>query len=164
MHSHAGASVTTIEVMRILALTILVAGCAFEHGALSQEPDAGSTSSPSIDASASATVDAPSTLSCDRTCPIGSTCSGGHCQPPAGATACAQESDCSGGQVCNLFVISGSLVGYCTDSSGSNDGRIIPCVNDDDSTCPSHLECNHVDNPKLIEGVSTSNQYGCFDD
>jgi hypothetical protein len=49
----------------------------------------------------------------DRTCPPGSTCAAGHCQPPAGAATCTSDNGC-GADVCIEYVQGASLVGFCT--------------------------------------------------
>jgi len=176
--------------MRWLGALVLVVGCSFEHGSLGPHGDDG-TSGMSPDADVRSTVDASSATACERTCPSGSTCSNGHCQPPAGATSCTKASDCSGSQVCDLYVVGGSLVGYCTDpfptqnsgtSSCSSVGYtsscptgicaqdssghtrcLTPCENGNDSTCSGDFLCKAVAEPQQIEGVSTAGQFGCLD-
>lgn len=64
----------------------------------------------------------------DRACPPSSSCSSGHCQPPAGAAACTKPSDCSGGAVCDLFVVGGALEGHCTPPlAGAGGGVFSSC-------------------------------------
>src|SRR5260370_14893656 len=62
----------------------------------------------------------------DRTCPMGSTCSGGHCQPPTGAPQCTHNGDCvtSNNQVCDEYVVGSSLVGYCSAPSSTASGNM----------------------------------------
>lgn len=166
---------------------MLVVGCSFEHGSLSNDPSGDDTSG-GVDSGAGATitVDAAS-VACERTCPPGSTCANGHCQPPAGATPCSKASDCSGGMVCDLYVSGSSLVGYCTTafpSAGTScstpgydsacvtgicarddddhERCLVPCENGDDSTCPGDWTCRLVGAPLQIEGVPTSGQYACL--
>ncbi|HUJ58138.1 MAG TPA: hypothetical protein VLX92_06590 [Kofleriaceae bacterium] len=123
----------------------------------------------------------------DRTCPPGSSCSQGHCRAPAGATACKQQGDCSGVQVCDLYVVLGFLVGACTDpmgatgpytpcspigddtacqsgicteSSGGTAQCLVPCQVGSDAECPGHA-CDSIASPATIEGVSTFGKWGC---
>jgi len=191
---------------------LLVVGCSFEHGTLGQVDATGSTDGRASDAphagdapngtctSAGQRVCADATHSAqcsaslspvtDRTCPPGSACSAGYCQPPTGATSCEQENDCSSGKVCDLYVSGNSLVGYCTNPTLTNNGSsscstpgydsmcdtgicaedsnnnqrcLYPCVNGMSSTCPnSDWYCHLVADPTKIEGVSTTGQYACL--
>lgn len=56
---------------------------------------------------------APPMAIVDRACPPSSSCSNGYCAPPPGAASCTRSADCSGGQVCDLFVVGGVLAGSC---------------------------------------------------
>ena len=113
-------------------------------------------------------------------------CSAGYCQPPAGATSCSKGSDCSGGQVCDLYVSGTALVGYCTNPIGTStscstpgydnncvtgicardtddeERCLLPCESGNDWTCPGDETCDLVGAPQAIEGVSTSGQYACL--
>jgi len=117
----------------------------------------------------------------DRSCPPGSLCSNGYCQPPNGAQQCQNRVNCGIGQACDLYVVAGQLQGYCTNDLGGggtfascNDDRecrAALCVTKMDGTrnclalcmssCPGGT-CDLVTQPATIEGVSTSAIKSCF--
>jgi len=73
-----------------------------------------------VDAMDSGTCDGAGHETADRHCPPASTCSGGYCQPPQGASGCTSDKQCAGQDVCDLYVQGGVLTGYCTMPSGTS--------------------------------------------
>ena len=126
----------------------------------------------------------------DRDCPGGSTCMGGYCQPPSGATACTSTSDCSASQVCALYSNSThtGLVGFCSnprpggaglyadctrdldcgsDFCASRSGGLLecaePCSSTSGTVCPGAANnCNSIASPTTIEGIPTAGQRACL--
>ena len=122
----------------------------------------------------------------DRDCPPSSTCAQGFCAPPVGAAGCVGDVQCSGGQVCDVYVVGGVLVGFCTDPIGANSGScsvagndpscdsgicasgdstrcLSPCTSGNDCVGSSQI-CVSISNPTTIEGQSTSNTRHCVPD
>ena len=85
----------------------------------------------------------------DRACPPSSTCVGGHCQPPPVAAVCHKAADCSGGTVCTLFVVNGTVGTYCAPP--------LPGANE----CPGGNNCHPVAPPSLVEGAPLSGLSVC---
>lgn len=124
----------------------------------------------------------------DRTCPTGSSCSLGHCKPPASMIACTTNNGC-GTNVCIEYDVNGVLKGYCTTpfvplmgnqkctmpgydpmmcASGicardatnpSTLGCLNPCSSMSD--CPGNKPCDAMDAPMSIEGAPTSTLKFC---
>jgi hypothetical protein len=67
----------------------------------------------------------------DHTCPTGSLCSSGHCQPPAGAQPCVNRTNCGINESCDLYVTSNGVKGYCTTPVGVG-GPFSACSSDSD--------------------------------
>jgi|SRR5215831_7182946 len=89
---------------------------------------------------ASGTCDDTGNIVIDRTCPPGSACAAGYCQPPTGGQPCLSIEDCNGGAVCDLYVVAGSIVGRCT-SPAPGGGLFAPCTMD--SQCQTLICANH---------------------
>ena len=115
----------------------------------------------------------------DRTCPPGSTCAGGFCDPPTAGT-CVTTNACvsvTPNTVCNQYANTGTLTGHCTMSiTGSNQcsaagytskcstgicvqtsggfGCLEPCTVMAD--CKMGKHCLGVTAPTDIEGASTA--------
>lgn len=65
----------------------------------------------------------------DRDCPPTSTCTSGHCAPPAGARPCSRAADCMSGEVCDEYVAGAGVSGFCTPAiSGAVGGAAAPCT------------------------------------
>ncbi len=142
-----------------------------------------------VDATHSGTCDGSLQPVIDRNCPTGSMCGGGYCQPPVGAKACTRDMDCMPGKPCDLYVVGGNLGGFCTQkvgnggpyhacttagddatcasgmcaSNGEKTQCLVPCANQDDSTCPMDKHCDPLVAPATVEGIATSAQSACFD-
>jgi hypothetical protein len=69
-------------------------------------------------------------------CPTAGGCVGGRCSPPAGAKACARESDCLATETCTAFVDGSALKTYCTLPEGAVPGGVM-CT--DPAQCRSDL-------------------------
>jgi hypothetical protein len=124
----------------------------------------------------------------DRTCPTGSLCSSGVCQPP-GLQLCTRNADCTAPKVCVQYASGSTLTGYCTTQSSNtapgnnmkcptvgyydkcatgicaaaaNDttikGCLNPCVTMAD--CAGKM-CNPVGGPVSVEGGTTSTLHFC---
>lgn len=140
-----------------------------------------------VDATHSGVCDPQHVPTTDRDCPPGSPCAAGFCAPPSGARPCAVDTDCSGQQVCDLYVVGGTLTGFCTDKLGGNTGSCAQQGNDPDcetgicasksdgadrlclspctSSCPnSSDQCTDLGQPTTIEGTSTVGQRYCVPD
>jgi len=197
--------------MRALVAIVVVAACSYTAPG-NQDTTDGNIGTPDGNDDAAVDVDGPTTDSntsctlgergcvdsthagvCDGTmfvadhaCPPSSTCDAGHCTPPPSATACTKAADCSGGQVCDLFVVGGTLAGFCTDPLGPNTGScsttgfdatcktgicaagdgeqqcLTPCTTGAD--CTAQQACVTVQQPTTIEGTGTSGQQFCVPD
>jgi hypothetical protein len=129
-------------------------------------------------------------LLADRDCPPDSMCLGGYCQPNVSAATCARQGDCALGRVCDLFVVSGKLTGFCSLAGGSgpvytactatnqtatcesglcSTGTILgvhecltPCTGLSGGDCTNGGICETLVDPVTIEGVSTTGLHGCF--
>ena len=184
--------------MRATGVLIFLVSCGFAPAANHDGGDSGSNGSGSngsgngvcatigqrvcIDATHSGSCDSSLQAVTDRSCPPSSLCSNGYCAPAIGATPCNSGVQCSGGKVCDLFVVAGVLAGSCmppfgaggTYSSCSPAGNapecktglcadaggehqcLVPCV----ASCAGGM-CSTVDQPTTVEGVSTAGQKSC---
>ena len=96
-----------------------------------------------VDATDSGVCDGAGHEVADRSCPPDSKCNAGYCQPPPGASGCTSDKQCSGSDVCDLYVEAGSLVGFCTRPSGTS-STYDHCTSDaqcDTGICADTGEC-----------------------
>jgi hypothetical protein len=125
----------------------------------------------------------------DRTCPGGSTCMGGYCQPPSGAAACTSTNNCNATLVCAIYSnpTHTGLVGFCSTPRPGGAGLYANCTRDLDCgsdfcamrsggllecaepcsstsvTCPGAANnCNAIASPTTIEGIPTAGQRACL--
>lgn len=117
------------------------------------------------------------TVQVDRDCPPTSLCANGYCQPPAGAASCADDASRVAGDVCDLYVQSGALQGFCTATGPGNGGADASCNSDSDCTtgicvqgqcygactgatmCPHNQDCDTFScrsDTLTLEGVTTA--------
>jgi hypothetical protein len=77
----------------------------------------------------------------DRTCPSGSTCTDGVCQPPSGAMACTRNIQCAAGEGCMAYSVANMLKGFCTQLvTGATKGEQVACDKAGwDDTCTTGL-------------------------
>lgn len=94
------------------------------------------------------------------------------------------NNDCSGAQVCDLYVVGTMLTGFCTDPIGGNLGSCSAagadpscatglCVDGGETVClglctgggcGDGQTCDPISAPTTIEGVSTSGKQHCVPD
>ncbi len=135
-----------------------------------------------VDATHSGSCDGTGEIVTDRDCPPASMCTGGYCRPPAGAAPCTTDAQCTGSDVCDLYVQGGMLVGYCTGQFGM-DGTYQSCQSNDQcqtglcadsgqcytactgtgqGTCrsgPDSIDCTSLD--VTVEGVTSTGLSTC---